>query len=90
MKEDIVVYDDCSVTAVDLLQLGGDVMDMICPVPDVGRAATERGCYRSYEVITAVFRSSQMILEYSFSRGGRGLYEKFEIVGNVYVHRIKL
>ena len=45
MKEYIVEYDDCSVTAVDLLQLGGDVMDMICPVPDVGRAATERGCY---------------------------------------------
>ena len=55
-------------------------MDMICPVPDVGREATERGCYRSYEVITAVFRSSQMILEYSLSRGGRDLYEKFVIV----------
>lgn len=27
MKEDIVDYDDCSVPAV--LQLGGDVMDMI-------------------------------------------------------------
>ena len=29
MKEDIVVYDDCSVTAVDLLQLEGDVMNEI-------------------------------------------------------------
>ena len=29
MKEDIVEYDDCSVPAVYLLQLGGDVMDKI-------------------------------------------------------------
>ena len=45
MKEDIVVYDDCSVTAVDLLQLGGDVMDMIVQFLRWDRAATERGCY---------------------------------------------
>ena len=29
MKEDIVEYDDCSVPAVNLLQLGGDVMNEI-------------------------------------------------------------
>ena len=64
-----------------------------CPVPDVGRAATERGCYGFADTVVVVALAGRRSDRLGCPHPRKGSYSPWKVrisIAEAYVHRIKM